>query len=154
LVVSVLMVVGCKSTPEQAVALVSGPVEVSGNSAVAEHLRQREPDARAERVTEYLAKHPGQTAELQARLTKGAVFTGMTKEQLKAVLGEPWLKTAKTDEMKNREVWMYLADIEQEDRFLFENGQLKNWRLAKKDEPVARRGQKKGLAGRELVGAK
>lgn len=127
--VSVTMMVGCRSAaPVETVEIMSGPVEVTGKSAVAEHLRQREPEARAERVNAYFATHSS-SETLRARLMAGGVFTGMTTEQLRVVLGDPWLMGAPDGAAEHQAVWMYLSNIDRQDRFLFQNGVLTGWKL-------------------------
>lgn len=59
------------------------------------------------RAKRYVAKHPELDERIKNSILDNKIDVGMTKEQVKLIIGYRWPKIRKTDKYEADEVWIY-----------------------------------------------
>lgn len=88
------------------------------------------------RRTNYIQTHPDMVAEQKSLLLEGKLWVGMSKEEVSASLGNPYL--VQKEMLKEKEIWSYMYkavltthrdyQFDKVLRLEFFEGRLANWR--------------------------
>jgi len=94
-----------------------------------EHLNQRLPSAIADRVRAYSQAHPDADQKLLENLKNAIIITGMDKEQVRVIMGQPWHVETSGGVGGSFDQWTYLdaATMEPDIFLYFGDGKLVRW---------------------------
>jgi len=99
----------------------------ASDSALKDHLAQREQPARLSRVKAYAVQHAEVPDSLLKDLDDGTLRPGMTREQVEVILGEPWSRRESEGERGRFEQWVYRERSIEDTLLYFVGGRLERW---------------------------